>query len=427
MRRILLVFNIMLFGVIKCLAHPMPNSIVLMDVGSKSVAVELQLPLGELQLAFGHDVATNSVNLIARMGADLKAYLIQHVKPLSEDGRPWTVKVTDMTVGKSEQTDTGPYQELVAHLLMQPPAGASLRNFTLNYDVIIHQVVTHSALLSVRQDWEAGVNGERPVEVGAISLDIRNNVIHPVTINLSEGSKWKGFKSMVELGISHIADGTDHLMFLLVLLLPAPLLVSHKSWKGYGGARYSVIRLLKIVTAFTIGHSITLLLGTLGWIKLPDQLVEILIAFSILISAIHAIRPVFPGKEVYIASAFGLIHGLAFAGTLTNLHLDAGPMIISILGFNVGIELMQLLVIVITMPWLILLSKGSFYTAIRLGGAIFAAIAAIAWMFQRCLEKQNVLTSLVENIARHAIWIIVGIAVLALLSWVIGTRKIIKI
>ncbi|HVF97181.1 MAG TPA: HupE/UreJ family protein [Flavisolibacter sp.] len=408
---------LLFFAPLVVLAHPMPNSLLLMDVGSKGVAVELQLPLSELELAFGNGVATNTSNLVERLGPQLKAYILAHIKPVSKDGKPWTVRVNDLRVGKVEESAAGAYQELTAHLWMEPPAGASTREFTLNYDVIIHQLITHSALVSVRQDWEAGVTEDQPVEVGAISLDVENNVVPPLQVNLGEGSNWQGFKSMVSLGLRHIAEGTDHLMFLLVLLLPAPLLVVGNHWGKFGGVKYSLIRLLRIVTAFTTGHSVTLLFGALGWVRLPGQPVEILIAFSILISAVHALRPLFPGKEIFVAAGFGLIHGLAFAFTLSNLNLAAGPMALSILGFNLGIELMQIFVIALTVPWLFILSKKSVYTYLRIGGALFAAVAAMAWMLQRYLEKDNILATVVEQVAGQGRWIVLGLAVLAIVTY----------
>lgn len=162
-----------------------------------------------------------------------------------------------------------------------------------------------------------------------------------------------------------------------MLLLPATLLVNGKEWSGFGGTKYSIARLLKIVPAFTFGHSITLLIGALGWLELPQQAVEVLIAVSILISVVHAIRPIFPGKEMYVAAGFGLVHGLAFATVLSNLNLNAAPMALSILGFNVGIELMQFFVIAVTVPWLILLSLTAFYKWFRIAGAALAAVAAV--------------------------------------------------
>jgi hypothetical protein len=217
--------------------------------------------------------------------------------------------------------------------------------------------------------------------------------------------------------VEHIAAGTDHLLFLLTLLLPAPLLVNRKRWAEAGSNRYSLIRIIKIVTAFTIGHSITLLLGATGITDFPAQPIEILIAVSIFISAIHAIKPIFPGREMFIAAGFGLIHGMAFATTLVNLNLDAGRMALSIFGFNLGIELMQLFVVAVTIPWLIILSRSiAIYNYVRIIGAILAGIAAVGWIIERVTSKPNLISTFVVNTADYAKWIIVLLAVLAFLS-----------
>jgi hypothetical protein len=392
-------------------AHPMPNSLVLLNLQPDGVAVELQLPLSELQLAFGKDVNRDASTLVERLGTELHAYILAHVRPVSDDNRAWSVTIRDMKVTPVEESASGPYQELSVNLWLQPPADASSRIFTLNYDVIIHQLVTHIALVSIRQDWEGGIyTAESPVEAGVIRLDVRSNTIPPLKIAQTNGGYWNGFASMVKLGIHHIAEGTDHLLFVLVLLLSAPMLAQGGKWNTFGGTRYTLMRLFHIVTAFTIGHSVTLLAGALGWLRLPSQPVEILIAFSILVSAVHAWRPVFAGREAYIAAGFGLIHGLAFAGTLENLDLPVTPMLLSILGFNIGIEIMQLFVIAITIPWLILLSKTVFYKGIRIGGAVLAAIAALGWITERFLEQSNILTQTIERVATYSHWVVLALA-----------------
>ena len=378
--------------------------------------MELQLPLSELQLALGNHAPINSECLADRLGTQLKTYITAHVRPVSENKKPWKASVLDLRVGNAEQLATGPYRELTAHLWLEAPPGTSTRNFILNYDVIIHQLITHAALISIRQDWEAGIGTDCPAVFGVIARDEHTNVIPPMHINLAERSKWKGFKCMVICGFKHVAERTDHLMFLLVLLLPAPLVAFGKRWGNYGGTKYSVIRLLKIVAAFTIGHYITLLLGSSEWIRLPDKPVEILIAFSVLIYAVHALRPIFPGKEIYAAAGFGLIHGFAFAGTLANLNLDADQMALSILGFNTGIELMQLFIIAVIVPSFIILSKSNSYKFIRICGAAFAGMAAIAWMVQRYSEQSNVLTTVVEKIAEQAPWIMFCIVLLSIIN-----------
>src|SRR6202000_2245276 len=103
------------------------------------------------------------------------------------------------------------------------------------------------------------------------------------------------------------------------LLAPRP---GARRWGTYAGLRASDLNLLRVVSAFTLGHSLTLLLGATGWWHAPERLVEPLIAVSILVSAVHALRPLFPGKEPWIAAFFGLIHGLAFASTLDRLWLS---------------------------------------------------------------------------------------------------------
>jgi len=123
----------------------------------------------------------------------------------------------------------------------------------------------------------------------------------------------------------------------------------------------SLVQILRIVTAFTLGHSLTLVLSAFGLLRLPSRPVEVLIAVSILVSAIHAIRPIFPRREAAIAAFFGLIHGLAFASALSDLGFGQWYRFVSILSFNLGIEAMQHAVVVATLPSLLLLSRTSAY------------------------------------------------------------------
>ncbi len=411
-------------------AHPMPNSVVLLTIHANRIEAEIQIPLVELQAGWGHAVNDSSAGLVERLGPQLRAYLSRHIRAQSPDSNRWTVSIGELAVFRTQNPINGAYRELTARLELVPPAGEDVRRFSLFYDVVLHQVVTHKILVSVRQDWERGqVADAEPVQVGTISLDIVNNRILPLVVNLASGSSWTGFGAMVRLGIGHIAEGTDHLLFLLVLLLPAPLLVTAGRWSRFGGISYSIRRLLLIITAFTVGHSLTLLLGSVvarhpDWIRLPSQPVEVLIAVSILVSAAHAVRPLFPGREARVAAGFGLVHGLAFASTLANLHLDAGPMALSILGFNLGIELMQLAVIGLTIPWLMLLSRTPAYRPVRLTGALLAIVAALGWVVERLTGQPNGLTKAIEEVIRFAPY---GLGLLAIfasyLTWRINQAK----
>jgi hypothetical protein len=226
-----------------------------------------------------------------------------------------------------------------------------------------------------------------------------------------------GFASIFRLGIRHIAEGTDHLLFLLALLLPAPLMVFGSRWAGFAGVRQSLLRILKIVTAFTIGHSITLALAAFGLVRVPSRPVEILIAVSILLAAVHALRPLFPGREAQIAAFFGLIHGLAFAATLGELGLGRWERLAGILAFNLGIETMQLIVVAAVLPSLVLISRTRVYPFLRIGGALFAGLASVGWIAERLLGVHNPLGFVVIIVAHHAVWIVGALFLISFVSW----------
>jgi len=403
-------------------AHQTPNTLIFLDASPNRIALELQMPLSELELSFGNDISKNPETLIERLGPQLKEYLRAHIHAYLKKTAPWEVEIEGLRMDKGKYIENGmDYWEVIANVVIIPQPGESTRKFMLDYDVIMHQVINHAALVSVRSDWETG-NLSPTTDAMVISRSTKDNVIYPLEINLQPGSWFKGFKSMLMLGIRHIKEGTDHLLFLIVLLLPATLLINGKRWGKFGGTKYSILRLLKIVTSFTIGHSVTLLIGALGWLRLPAQPVEILIAFSILVSAVHAIRPIFQGKEMYVAASFGLIHGLAFASILANLKLGAGTMALSILGFNLGIEIMQLFVVLITIPWLILLSQTPVYKYVRVGGAVMSGIVAIAWIAERATETPNLVSAFVNKVAEQAHWAIVILAILSLASILLKGR-----
>ncbi len=222
------------------------------------------------------------------------------------------------------------------------------------------------------------------------------------------------FASLFHLGMRHIAEGTDHLLFLLVLLLPAPLLFSNMGWGPPSGARQSLLRILSIVTAFTIGHSITLTLAAFNAVRIPNRPVEVLIAVSILVSAVHACRPIFPGKEALIAAFFGLIHGLAFAATLGRLGLGRWDRVAGILAFNLGIETMQMVVVAAILPSLMLMSRTRAYPILRISGALFAGFASVGWIVERLFDVPTPVDTVVNAFARHALLIAVNLLVVSL-------------
>lgn len=379
------------FGYWQTRAHPMPSSIVNLFVLENSIKGEAKIPLMELQSAIGETQTKNIKSLF------LKHYFLEHIVAISEK-KKWTTHIDSIATLDGKDPIVGNYKEILVYFELNTADKKNLRSFTFNYDAVVHQVVTHKILVYIQQDWYNGIQDEKKAkQIGIIELNIPKGIILPLEVNLQKGSWWTGFKGMLTLGMEHIKEGTDHLLFLLVLLLPATLTLNGKRWGGFGGIKHSIIKLLKVVTAFTIGHSITLLIGALGWLHLPSQPVEVLIAISILVSSVNAIRPIFYGKEMYVAAGFGLIHGLAFATVLSNLSLDKSTMTLSILGFNIGIEIMQIFAIISIVPLIILLSQTELYKWIRVIWAVLAGLAALSWIMERLSGKPNKISILIQK------------------------------
>ena len=390
----------------------MPNSAVVLRLHGTGIDAELTLPIGELAMGWEKPLPSDAVKTVQEYGAELEEYVLAHVRPSAPDGRPWTVTVREVTPLDEKEPDVR------VALTMTPPPGAPVDRLTFRYDVIFHHLITHTAVVTLASDWRTGVLGEEPVLLGTMR-DTRAEL----DIDRSGGSWFQGFAAMFRLGARHIAEGTDHLLFLLALILPAPLLAANGRWGGYAGWKTAFRRIVKVVTAFTLGHSITLVFGALGWVRLPGALVESAIAFSILVSAVHAFVPIFRGREVLIAGGFGLVHGLAFASTLAGFGLDTLTMVSSVLGFNLGIEAVQLLVILAAMPWLVLLARSRAYGPFRIAGAALTGIAASAWLAERTFGWANPIVPIVESAAAHALWLLAGLVVLTFVAIVAENRR----
>lgn len=351
----------------------MPGSVVDLFVLEKSIAGEARIPFLELQNALYEQKDFSDLQRPV-----FYAYFKVHIQ--ADWGKEkWITNIDSVRLVESKDPIVGKYQEVIVYFEMIPSRKTGLRHFIFNYDVVLHQVVNHKVLVNVQQDWYAGLH-DQSRQVGIIELDIPNGIVHPLEVNLEKGSFWKGLSTMVKLGMNHIREGKDHLLFILVLLLPSMLMSSGNKWTDYGGRKYAFKNLLRIVTAFTVGHSITLFIGAIQWIKLPQQPVEFFITVSILVSAVHAIRPIFSGKEIVVASGFGLVHGLAFATILAKMKTSTVILVWSILGFNLGIEIMQLFIIALIVPIFLMLARFKYYRQVRISAAVLSAGLAIFWM-----------------------------------------------
>ena len=172
----------------------------------------------------------------------------------------------------------------------------------------------------------------------------------------------------------------------------------HRSWLPvlrFGPAFWYI---LTIVTFFTIAHSVTLALAALDVINLSSRVVESIIAISIALAAVHNITPIFKGREWLIALIFGLFHGFGFASVLGEKGLSGDYMVLSLLGFNLGVELGQVAIICLAFPVLFLLRKSIAYPKIVTYGSVLLILISLYWFIERAFEVDLPLGRLLKMI-----------------------------
>lgn len=348
-------------------AHLTPNSEIRLDFAPGAVKADVIVSQAEFSYATGLATDNRPESLAAARAAVLRDMAV-----LAPDGRRWNIVVDRIAF---EQIAGPP--DLHMNLTLTPPEGASDRLLRWRWQVVMRQAPSHFALLMVDGDLAGGTRGEREL-VGALTATRPELVV-----DRGHASMAGLFANAFRLGAHHIAQGYDHLLFLLALLLAAPLRAAGGRWAGERTGRETFRALALIVTAFTIGHSTTLVLAAFLGLRLPAQPVEAGIALSVLVSAIHAARPVFPGREALVAGLFGLVHGLAFATLVGNFGLGAATRATAILGFNLGIEAVQLAVVVVATPVLLVLARSRWGAKARVALAALTGVAALFWLAER--------------------------------------------
>ena len=216
---------------------------------------------------------------------------------------------------------------------------------------------------------------------------IFGNVSGEQTLALQPAGWWETLRQYIVDGVWHIWIGYDHILFLLALLLPSVLVRREGQWAPaprIGGAATEVV---KVVTAFTLAHSITLSLAALGVVSLPSRLVESAIAASVIVAALSNLFGAFESqhsKRWMMAFAFGLLHGFGFASVLADLGLPKNALVLALVGFNVGVELGQLAIVAAFLPLAFWLRSTAFYrVGVLKGGSLIVALLASWWLVQR--------------------------------------------
>ena len=185
-------------------------------------------------------------------------------------------------------------------------------------------------------------------------------------------STWAGISEFITLGMKHILIGYDHIAFLVALIVIG----------------LSVREVLKIITAFTIAHSITLLLAALQIVRLNSRLVETVIALSICYVALENLFKKEVNYRWLVTFGFGLIHGFGFASVLQDFIVGKSNLVLSVLSFNIGVEIGQLMIFMALLPILHLLKSRMQFRTVTVGASVAIFVLGLSWLLERVFNLE---------------------------------------
>ena len=351
-------------------AHKPSDSYLTVRVEGSAVRGQWDIALRDLELALGLDADGDGAitwgEVRARHG-DIAAYALARLA-LRADGRACALSAVGHLV--DEHSD-GAY----AVLRFEADCGARAPSgLEIDYRLFFDLDPTHRGLLRFERDGVAEtavLSPERPTLV----------------LRAGETSRLVQFADYLREGVHHIWIGADHVLFLLSLLLPAVLLHGAGGWAPATRFRPVFWDVFRVVTSFTVAHSITLSLAALSVVSLPSRLVESMIALSVLLAALNNLKPVVGGRRWAVAFAFGLVHGFGFASVLADLGLPQDALLLALVGFNVGVEAGQLAIVAAFLPVSFGLRRTALYRhAIFRGGSMAIAAVATLWLAERALD-----------------------------------------
>lgn len=365
-------------------AHRNDESYLYLDVGDASLSGRVEMPYRDVRSELDLEISGSQEELLAEFEANLgmlQDYADSNTE-IGSGGVVWDLEFEGVELLFERGSGSNGLGYVILPFTVDLPPAEVPQVLEVTFTPFLEEIPDRNNITLVANDWKRGVFEEETNEL----------LIHTAgspsgEIDLGDSSQWKNFRASIDLGVNHIKTGPDHVFFILVLLLPAVLILVAGRWRPSPSFGYSLLRIVLVATMFTIAHSITFTLAGLDYLPLPpSKLTETVIALSIALAALHNLRPVFGHREWILAFVFGLFHGMGFAGLVESLDINRTTQLVSLLGRNVGIEIAQLVIILLTFPALFLLRRTRlympFFTVVSI---VLAAISAV-WVVERIFE-----------------------------------------
>ncbi|MDA8258968.1 MAG: HupE/UreJ family protein [Betaproteobacteria bacterium] len=360
--------GLLLLIALPVLAHKASDSYLVLDIKGGAVSGQWDIALRDIDFALGLDDDGDGEitwgELRARH-AEIAAWALGRLS--LQRGGACTLQVADQLV---DSHGDGAYA--VLQLAGRCPADSG--ELALNYRLLFELDALHRGLLRLSLD-------------GATQTAVLSPQRAQQRFAAEGVSRLRAFGQYLVEGIWHIWIGFDHILFLLALLLPAVLVHEAGRWRGVARFGEALREVLWVVTAFTIAHSITLTLAAMGLVALPSRLVESAIAASVVLAAANNLMPLVERRRWMVAFGFGLIHGFGFASVLAELGLPQETLVLSLLGFNLGVEVGQLAIVATFLPLAYALRASGFYRrGVFIGGSLLTLGVALVWLIERVFD-----------------------------------------
>jgi hypothetical protein len=338
-------------------AHSPSTARVVLNVDGRSLTGDVRIALRDLDAAIGLDGDHDGTILWSECLA-AEPRIVQYVRnrvDIADADSPQMSCLTSVDQLALVNLSDATY----ASVLVNGSCASEIRTLSVGYRLMFDTDAQHRGF----------------VEVNGQSMFVRDRSTVQVSIAAPANHS---FGSFLVAGILHIWDGLDHILFLLCLIVPSVYLRK----TAVDNLRVVLRSVLEIVTAFTLAHSITLVVSAVGLFTLPSRYVETAIALSVVAAAVNNLTRAIDARWA-VAFALGLLHGFGFSTVLIDAGLDSKQLIAPMLGFNIGVELGQAAIVAVVVPVLFIIRKTKMYLALLWGGSAAVAIIASYWAVQR--------------------------------------------